>query len=351
MKIATTLRSIAAIATMTTIAACGGGGSSSGTTGQLTIGLTDGPVEFAEGVYVAFTGIELKPAGGPPMDPIYFDENSCDDFDAATGTCMIELLQLAGSERRVVFSEQVEAGEYNWIRLLVDADLNEMDSYIEIRNQDETLTQCPLWIPSGSQTGLKIVSGVTVTTNGRSDFTLDFDVRKSVTAPPGLSIGSVEACAQNYILKPAIRIVDTTTVGGIAGSIPAPVAEDASSSPLTDESCVDDDEDGVIDNIAVYIFENFEGDAVADDIYDQMASGNPVTTAGVTFDADANEYVYEAGFLLAPEDYLAALTCTADVDMPDADEFDPSSAELQDFSFVAERGVSTQVDTTVDGSF
>ena len=68
-------------------------------------------------------------------------------------------------------------------------------------------------------------------------------------------------------------------------------------------------------------------------------------------DAETMTYTYEAGFLLAPEDYLVALTCTAGIDMPDSDELNPGENAPQQFSFIAERPVSTVVDQTVDGSF
>jgi len=339
-----------AAAALLTLTACGGSGSATGT-GQLTIGLTDGPVESAERVVVAFTGIQLKAADGPPMDPITFDENSCDNFDAATGTCSIDLLQLTGNTRKVVFNGSIESGNYQWVRLLVDADLNEMDSFIEIRDETDSLTMCSLWIPSGDQTGLKIVSGFTVTANGVSDYTLDFDVRKSITAPPGLGMGTFAACAQNYVMKPTIRIVDSTEVGAIAGTVPVPDPATETESPLSDDSCMVDETTGLYENVAAYVFENFDGTAVADDIDQEMDNANPVTTASVTFDVDANAYTYEAGYLLAPEDYIVALTCTADIDMLDTDEFDPNDQNLQDFSFIAERGVTTVVGETVDGSF
>jgi len=103
---------------------CGGGSSddSSDGNGSLTLGLVDGPVEGAEQVVVAFTGIELKPDNGPPMEPIPMDESACDDFDSATGTCSINLLDLVGTDRRVVFSESLPAGHYQWVRLLVNAE-------------------------------------------------------------------------------------------------------------------------------------------------------------------------------------------------------------------------------------
>lgn len=325
------------------ISACGGssGDGDAAGTGRLTLGLTDAPIEQIASVTVAFMGIELKPAGdGPPLDPVIFDEDSCDDFNADSGTCSINLLALTGDVREVVFSDSVPAGEYNQVRLLVDADRNEIDSFIQFENGE----MCPIWIPSGNQTGLKIVSGITVTANGVSDYTLDFDVRSSLTVPPGLAFETTAACTENYILKPAIRIIDSTETGTIAGTVSAALL-DASADCELDESTQ------LHERAAVYVFENFDGLAEADDIDSATQNANPVTSASVIYDSETMTYTYEAGFLLAPEDYLLALTCTAGIDMPDTDEFDPSDDAAQDFSFIAERTVSTQAGQTVDASF
>ena len=50
------------------LAGCGGGGggsgSASGTTGTLSIGITDAPVDDLYQVWVAFTRVVIQPAGG-----------------------------------------------------------------------------------------------------------------------------------------------------------------------------------------------------------------------------------------------------------------------------------------------
>jgi hypothetical protein len=329
------LISVAALA----LGACGGSGSS-GTTGDLSIGLTDGPVENATRVVVAFTGAELKPKDGPALAPIVMDANSCDTYDNATGTCSIDLLTLTGTNRRVLFTQNVPAGDYNWVRLLVNAELNVMDSFIEF----EDGSMCSLWIPSGSETGLKIVSGVTVAAGGTSDYTLDFDVRKSVTAPPGLSAPAL-ACQQNYILKPAIRIVDTTQVGAIAGTVDPLLLQGDSSCKL--------DSLGFYDNVAVYVFDNPNDTAVADDIDDEATYPDPVTSASVVWDSDPAvlAYIFEAGYLHAPQNYRLGLTCTTDLDVADIDDYDPMMPDATPFRFVAEKTVDVAVGITSDGSF
>jgi hypothetical protein len=314
----------------------GGGGDDAPTTGTLTLGLTDGPVDSALEVVVAFTGIELKPTGGPPMDPIPMDAAACDDFDEATGTCSINLLDLVGTQRRVVFSEGLPAGDYQWIRLLVDAERDAMTSYI--RTMDGRM--CSLWIPSGSETGLKIVSGITVTANGVSDYTLDFDVRKSITNPPGQS-NPDQQCADNYVLKPAIRIVDSTEVGAIAGTVDESLLSG-------DEHCVLD-ESGRYEHVAVYVFDDPDGATVGDDL--DGDEGDALTSASVAWNDEAQAYAYEVGFLLAPASYHLGLTCTADVDDAAVDDYDPASQEDQAFGFVAERDIGVSVNETADGAF
>ena len=331
---------IAAVAGLLAVmAGCssGGGGSGDGT-GTLTLGLTDGPVEGAQNVVVAFTGIELKPQGGPAMDPIVMDAESCDNFDAATGTCSIDLLDLVGTQRRQVFSGKLPAGHYEWVRLMVAAERNVMDSYINTLDGK----QCSLWIPSGSETGLKVVSGITITANGVSDYTLDFDVRKSITNPPGTAgTDPTLQCADNYVMSPAVRIVDSTEVGAIAGTIDENVL-------AADDSCVLDTQLGTYQNVAAYVFEDTPG-FVADDI--DGDAGDPITTASVVWDDVQQAYAYEVGYLLAPATYHVAVTCTSDMDEATVDDYDPSSMDPQDFGFVTDRTVDVEVDATADGSF
>lgn len=57
---------------------------------------------------------------------------------------------------------------------------NVMGSYMEMRDG----TQVELNIPNGAETGFKLVSGFTVPVGGGVDFTLDSDLRKSITRPP-----------------------------------------------------------------------------------------------------------------------------------------------------------------------
>lgn len=105
----------------------------------------------------------------------------------------INLLEMTkGAPLLAEFSEEeIRAGRYEWIRLMVD--LNKCF----VRKDGETFG---IDIPSGEQSGLKLVRGFWVHGVGVSDFTIDFNVRKNLTR---LSDGT-------YRLKPTLKLIDNT---------------------------------------------------------------------------------------------------------------------------------------------
>src|SRR6266700_240118 len=175
--------------------ACGGG--SGGGTGQMTLAVGDAPVDGAQSVVVKFTGIELTGNSGNPVTITFPQPKS------------IDLMNQSGTASAVLFNQPIPAGSYGQIRLMVVADGNPSNSYIMLSDG----TMHGLQVPSGSETGLKLVSGFTVPSSGVVDYTIDFDLRKAVTCPSG----QAPAC----ILKPAERLVDNTTVGNIQGQVSA----------------------------------------------------------------------------------------------------------------------------------
>src|SRR6266436_3936349 len=175
------------------LGSCGGGGSASMST--LNLGLTDAPVSGVTKVWIQFTGVEVKPAGGNPIDFTFSPEKA---FDLLT-------LQ-GGTTATFLNGTTVPAGQYEWVRLMVDTKPGA--SYV----MDST-GQHDLTIPSGAETGLKLIQGFTMPVGGVANFTVDFVLSKSIIAPPGQS--------PDYVLKPVLRLVDNAQVGTIAGSFQA----------------------------------------------------------------------------------------------------------------------------------
>ena len=274
------------------LAGCGG---SSSDNGQLKLAITDAPVDLADAVVVAFKGIEVKPADGPAFMLETFDP-----------PLPINLMDLQDGINQEIADATVPAGQYNWIRLAVNLDEDGVvdpatESYIEI-----DLVQYPLWVPSGDQSGLKLVSGFIVPQGGVTDFTIDFDLRKSVHLPMNGDM--------RYVLKPALRIVDNTIVGSIYGNVdPNLIVDDGS-------TC------------AVYAYEG--EDVAADDV---GSPTEPLASAGVKLDlVEPGQYGYRVAFLL-PGTYTVALTCEADQDDPATDD-DIAFSEGQTRTIPAEGG-------------
>jgi hypothetical protein len=68
------------------------------------------------------------------------------------------------------------AADYGQIRLLVNADGDPSNSYIILADG----SMHGLLVPSGAQTGLKLVSGFSVPSSGVVDYTIDFDLRQAI---------------------------------------------------------------------------------------------------------------------------------------------------------------------------
>lgn len=293
------------VAASATLLACnsgssGGSSSSGGETGQMSLAVTDAPVDDAVEVVVRFTHVELQPADGDRVR-IDFDDDEVREID---------LLALQGEESEFLFeSEEIPAGDYNWVRFYLEADPDASgppvsnfatSSYILFAdgNRDN------LVIPGGLQQGLQLVSGFTVPAGGTISLTVDFDLRTAIR--PSEFEGY-------HRLRRALRVVDNSEIGVISGTVePDILPNDLVCVPLSENHDYD-----TCPGASVYVF---EGETTPQNIQD--SEGDPVTTANVRFEHDSEtgdwEYRYTAGFL-SPGTYTVALTFQADDDDPEAD--------------------------------
>jgi len=288
---------LAAAAASTLLAACGGeddGGGASKKTGTLKVGITDAPVDFADQVVVQFSGVELKPRDGEAFSI---------DFPSKR----LNLLELQGSRRAMLLDgETVPAGEYEWLRLKVDADPNVGgDSYVRLESGGE---ECEMRIPSGEQTGLKLVRGFTVGAGTTTDFTIDFDLRKSVVAPPGQRTPVSTCGGQAFLLKPALRMVDNLQVGAIGGVV---------DSSLVTSQCASSTEAPYPGN--VYLFGPVPANGtVGPDDYDGLEDDPNGADAITSAQVSQDDFSYTIGFVPVGN-YVVAYTCDLDDTALDAD--------------------------------
>ena len=307
------------VVAVATLAACSGGGDGmqSGT-GTLRLGLTDAPVDQADAVVVQFTGVELKPAGGAAFSR---------DFPAPK---TLDVLALQGTTRAMLLDgESVPAGDYEWMRLKANADPAVRDSYVTIGGQE-----CEMRIPSGAETGLKLVRGFTVGVGTVTDFTIDFNLRKSVVQPPGQRADADACDGQVYLLKPALRLVDNLQVGAISGRI--------DSSLLSASSCVASTAKPGSVHLFGPVTATDPAPTVPDDVDGVSEDGvDPITSALVS----ADTFKYTIGFVPVGR-YVVAYTCDADDSTIDADAVPTPPATGEVVTFTPENG--TTVDVTAN---
>lgn len=260
-------------------------------TGFLSLGISDGPIHDAEKVCITFNEIEFKGDGEP------FIVN----LDPAE---KVNLLEFQGANAALILiNEELPAGNYEWLRLGIDAVVGTHGgagdnggvlcdgeaSYIVMKDG----TVYNLYVPSGAETGLKLVSGFTVPVNGSADFTAEFDLMQSITAPPGLQ--------PDVVLRPTVRLVNNTEVGTLTGQVANDLATAAGCAP------------------SVYVF----ADGVKPNAIDsgEVADpDDPIATAMVneqTNDDGSTTHHYTVGFLLAGA-YEVAFTCDGETFLPEA---------------------------------
>lgn len=283
------------------LAGCGGSGGNSSAAPVMPLmrlSVADAPpADGAPHVVVQFTGVELTGNVGNPVT-ITFPSPKSIDLVTQSGTASAEL-----------FDQPISPGSYGQVRLMVNADGNANDSYIILADG----SMHGLIIPSGDQTGLKLVSGFIVPSSGVVDYTVDFDLRKAITCPPGQS----PAC----ILKPALRLVDNTTVGNIQGQITSTLPNGCTPGLYLYAGTVTRPED-------------MNSSALSTDANQPLASKVPVATS-------TPPYYYQFTFL-APGTYTVAFTCQAAEDNPG--QADPSVSLIP----VATTTVTANATQTVD---
>lgn len=258
------------------LAGCGGSSGNGEETGQVSFSMTDAPVDDADQVVIAMTEFELKPADGEAFRvaviPTEGESHRALDLLAFTN----------GESALLIDGEEVPAGDYEWLRIYFDEDA----SFVMLNDG----LHYPLFIPSGAQTGYKLVSGFTVPVNDSVAYMLDFDLRKSLRLPPGL--GGPNGEDRTYLLKPTVRIMNAEETGGVEGA----VADDLLALNNA-ETCAGGD--------VVYAFEGHD--------IDPMAAEAPLVTDVVDLNIGTGASEFHFAYLL-PGDYTLAFSCSASLD-------------------------------------
>ena len=202
------------------ISGCSGSSSSSGGdgSGKVTFSLKDAPTDSYKAVYVSVARVEVQKNSSSTED-----EGSW--ITVSTPQKTYNLLELVNGAKTVLGSYELDEGSYGQIRLFlsenpdtgnnINGESHPYPNYV-IDTQGNVHK---LKVPSGYQSGIKIVGGFAV--QGEDfEILLDFDAASSVV---------MAGNSGQWLLKPVIKSIVVTDSGRITGTI-----TDSNGNPVED---------------------------------------------------------------------------------------------------------------------
>lgn len=197
------------------LAGCGGGGgggtsSTSGSTGTLSVALTDATTDNYQAVYVTIDRIDVHLGSD--------EEASGAWITVAAPAKTYNLLTLVNGVFAELGQDILTVGNYGQLRLIIgdtaDGENNILGNPHPHANYVIDMADDPrsheLKVPSGSQTGIKIIHGFEILPGMQTDLVLDFDASRSV-----VKAGN----SGQYLLKPTIKILEIINSSDIFGTI------------------------------------------------------------------------------------------------------------------------------------
>ncbi len=197
------------------ISACSGGGgessvSSESLNGELSLKITDATTTEFQAVYITIDEIQASKA---PADE---SEEDADWITVATPEETYNLLELVNGVTEYLGITELEAGVYNQLRLILghlpDNGTNILDEHHPFANYfiDHLDQSNELKIPSGYESGFKIVGRFIIDEDETTDLILDFNIVKSIIQT-GFN--------QKWILKPTVKVLDEDDSAQIDGFV------------------------------------------------------------------------------------------------------------------------------------
>jgi len=160
-----------------------------GQNGRLKMYLVDSPAAL-DSVIICVTRVEIHKSSGDPNGGWFVINDSTRYFD---------LLQLTNGASAILGDTSLPAGNYTQIRLIIGEGSYVIDNGVKHN----------LEIPSGFQTGIKLIHQFTIEEGKLYELMLDFNVEKSI-----IITGN-----GRYLCKPTIRVIPVVISGTISGQV------------------------------------------------------------------------------------------------------------------------------------
>ena len=180
-----------AILCVFTLMGCSDDDGTSPSTGTVTIHMTDAPaIDNVDAINLNITEVSIKQSG----------DQSDQGWDVLrTDSMSVNLLNLQNGVFTTLATGRVAAGTYQQVRLKLGA-----GSTIVVGG----ITH-PITVPSGMQSGLKLVGPFNVPSGSGVDLALDFDASRSVH----------ETGSGVFIMNPVVHVMTFSSMGQIKGRV------------------------------------------------------------------------------------------------------------------------------------
>lgn len=196
------------------LSGCDGSSSNSSSgSGKLSLYLTDVPSDRYQAVYVSIDEVLVHQGDGE-------DDATEDDADGwqvvAAPRATYNLLDLVNGAMKKLATSGLDAGTYTQMRLMLKDTPDNGDNLLGQKHPyasyiiDKEDAVHELKVPSGYQSGIKLVHAFEIISGLTVELILDFDAMKSV-----VQAGN----SGNFILKPTIKVLGTQDNGIVSGTI------------------------------------------------------------------------------------------------------------------------------------